>query len=255
MGKISGFHEGNQILGSRYNGDASKWPRPSYDSSQLSSSAVAAQLPTTPSSLGIWPAVNVNKSYPPAMNPIPPLHRQNKFDMFSTNHGQQKPLYVAAQHQVDAFGMKDMHSMRTNQQSPLNQPDQALLTSLPHIMQTQVPQDLRFPTTTAPLHSNLLAQPSNHLYNLQGSTAGSAVLPTVTPVSQLPLQVPNIPGSSVLVQGGVLPPLPPGSSHSLPLSQNSTASSQAPGAAFSGLISSLMAQGLISLEKQTSPQV
>ncbi|XP_020674645.1 polyadenylation and cleavage factor homolog 4 isoform X1 [Dendrobium catenatum] len=80
--------------------------------------------------------------------------------------------------------------------------------------------------------------------------------------SILPNPIPGMPISSVknisLHGRAGMPPLPPGppplSSQSLPASQNSSAASQSSVSGFSGLISSLMAQGLISLTPQAQSQ-
>ena len=75
-------------------------------------------------------------------------------------------------------------------------------------------------------------------------------------VAQPPLLIPNMPSGSLHLQGGTLPPFPPGpppASQMMPATEN--VGDQPQSAAFSGLISSLMAQGLISLTKPTPIQV
>lgn len=124
------------------------------------------------------------------------------------------------------------------------------------LMAQEARQNLPLPSS-APIPSNTMVPPLNYRYLAPGQgppfgTTSSNLVPGV----QSSLQSLNAPNMSFHVPGATLRPLPrgplPGTTQALPIGQNigQVAPSAPVGSGLSGLISSLMAQGLISLTKQ-----
>ncbi|KAJ6769637.1 POLYADENYLATION AND CLEAVAGE FACTOR-like protein 4 [Salix purpurea] len=106
------------------------------------------------------------------------------------------------------------------------------------------------PSGIALLAPRPLARPTNHGYTTHGHSSSNAL-----PAVQLPLAVSNVP-NALHSQVGVRPPMPQGPPQMMPFPQNASSGvpAQPSGSAFSGLINSLMAQGVITLTKQTPVQ-
>ncbi|XVE87824.1 hypothetical protein DITRI_Ditri19aG0019200 [Diplodiscus trichospermus] len=223
---------------------------------------IGARPGIIPLTSGVWPPVNVHKSQPPTMHSNYSLQQHNKsqFDFINPinaviNQGQNKHSHRPKQ--FDGFESKDQSLTRVpqlpDQRPSLQLRNQLHATSLqPHFLPSQEVRESSLSSATARLPPRLLAPSLNQGYIPQMHVAGiSMVPPNSIPVAQPPLSVPNMPTGSLHLQGGALPPLPPGPP---PASQMMPATSQPQSGAFSGLINSLMAQGLISLTKPTSIQ-
>ncbi|GLT66192.1 hypothetical protein SLA2020_385740 [Shorea laevis] len=211
---------------------------------------VGAHPAIIPSSAGVWPPANVHKSQPPPTHSIYPLQKpRSQFDLMNPgssllSQGQSKPSYLAEQ-QFDSFESKEQN-----------------FTRLPH-MPNQHPalywqnQLQATPLQSASLPPRLLAPPLSLGYSSQGYGAVSSMVPTnLVPVIQTPLTIQKMPMTSLHLSGRALPPLPRGpplSSQLIPISQNAVQGlpNQPQSGAFSGLISSLVSQGFISLTNPT----
>lgn len=220
-----------------------------------------------PSSTGAWAPLNVHKPHLPPMQPVYPPQKQTRtqFDSINAagnimNQGPSKPLYMPEK-QLGNSESKELISMKPpqvhDQHATPNQQNQGQ----PQFLHSQEARNSFLPSITSSLPPHLLAPPLNHGYGQQGHNPVMSMVPSnPVPAVQLPLPIQSTLNSSFL-PGGALPPLPPGpppaSSHMIPGSQSAglVVPNQPPGNAFSGLISSLMAQGLISLTKQTPVQV
>ncbi|KAL7244139.1 hypothetical protein ACSBR1_016385 [Camellia fascicularis] len=227
---------------------------------------------SVPPSTGAWPPVHIQKSHPLPMLPHLPSQQQSKsqFDSINAsntivNQGLNKSFLP--EHQFNGIENKALSSIKLpsfhNQQAgrfPSNPQNPEQVTSVHP--QLPLSQDVRQnlvppPAVPAVVSMPSLVPPLAHGYNLQGNnTTISNVLSNSVPGVHPYLPILNTPSSSMLFQGGGLPPLPPGprptSSQMLPISHNPVPIGPNPqsGGAFSGLFSSLMAQGLISLTKQ-----
>ncbi|XP_026658914.2 polyadenylation and cleavage factor homolog 4-like [Phoenix dactylifera] len=219
------------------------------------------QIPHSPPPAPIiWPPVHKSEALP--LLPILPNQKQFKspFDFLEAskpllNQGLESSFYFS-QHQDDTADTKNSNSNKLLQ-VPYQQPGLAHENRQSQErgtnMQIQSQEAHRGFIPSAP--AQLSFQPLNHAQPSGQGVAMGSVLPN--PLSRLPSSaaVNSMPDTSLHVHASILPPLPPGpppaSSHMGPVSQNmGSVVSCSPASAFSGLISSLMAQGLISL---TSP--
>jgi pre-mRNA cleavage complex 2 protein Pcf11 len=240
-------------------------------SSDIDSISVEARPAVVPASVGVRPALNVQNSRPQPLQPSFPQQKQMRSQFESINASNNVnnldsngSLYVPEQ-QLDNFGNKQLSYRKLPQlpnqragQIPLNHRNQVQVTH----SQPQFPPQEAHPSLATVVQPNLVAPPLSHGYIPQGHGATiSTVLSNCVPGVQRMLPNQNIANSSLRLQGGALPPLPPGppptSSQMIPLTQNAVpvVSNQQTGSAFTGLIGSLMAQGLISLTKPTPVQV
>ncbi|GAV85191.1 CTD_bind domain-containing protein [Cephalotus follicularis] len=227
-------------------------------SSSIDSIAVGVRPAILPPSTTVWPP-----SHPISVHPSFPPQRQSRsqFNSINTggivmNRGPNKSHFMPEQ-QFDIFESKELGLLKPprllNHQTALKQQNHAQVTPLQSQYLPYVEGEREFPSAAAPAH--LLAPPLNQGYSPQQHNSVS------NPVRglQYPLQIPSVP-TSLHVPGGAFPPLPPGPpptlSQMLPFSQNAAVlgANQPPSSAFSGLINSLMSQGLISLTKQTPEQ-
>lgn len=251
------FH-GSSVVPSRI-GDASI---ASWKSEALSTSI--------PQSRGPWPPVNIQKSLP--MLPPLPLQNQNMSHFDSKNASNAVPNQglnksFLPEHQFNSIGNKAISSIKQfsfpNQQivptlsNPQN-PEQ--LTSVqPQLLASHEVRRNFIPPATFPAVGPMpsLLPPLAHGYN----PALSNVLSNSITGMHSSMPILNTPSNSLYFQGGSgFPPLPagprPDSLQVTPVSQNPVPTVPNPqaGGALSGLISSLMAQGLISLTKQAPVQ-
>ncbi|XP_058093060.1 polyadenylation and cleavage factor homolog 4 isoform X2 [Magnolia sinica] len=197
---------------------------------------------------------------PPLHNSLPPplvhsLPHRAQFDLLdvnrlSVNHGPNKSL-ILSRPQFDAADRTSLNSS-TLLQFPQQQAGLVSLIRPPSQEHAALPP--------APA-SHLVAQTLNHGPMQGQGSIRNAIFPNPFPgISSSSVTIHSIPGTSFHVPGGALPPLPPGpppvSSQMGPTSQNTgpIISNHPPGSAFSGLIGSLMAQGLISLTAPAAPQ-
>ncbi|KAL5972732.1 hypothetical protein ACLOJK_039537 [Asimina triloba] len=201
-----------------------------------------AQRPSSPS------IASIIQPLPP--NPLPPVNnhlpRHAQFDLLDVNrrvvnHSSNKSLMLSNPQLDTAENQNPSKLHQFSQQQP------GLLSSV------QPPSQEH----TAPA-SHLVAQPLNHGPVRGQGAIRNVMFPNAFPgVSSSSVIIHSIPGSSFRPPAGALPPLPPGpppvTSHS---SQNvgPIISHRPPGSAFSGLIGSLVAQGLISLTAPVPPQ-
>ncbi|XP_010538686.1 PREDICTED: polyadenylation and cleavage factor homolog 4 isoform X2 [Tarenaya hassleriana] len=174
-----------------------------------------------PISTGTWSHLNVRGSH---SLPVPSIHLQHSVNPGNgmSNRLPGKPLY-----------------------RPENQVSQSYshFNSLTQQNQLQI-NSLASSSAMAPRPMQPLVPHVSHGYHPQG--------PTIRP----PLPIHGVPNNSFSVGGGAMPPLPSGPLCQLgSVSQNvSSAISNQPPGAFSGLIGSLMAQGLISLNNQPATE-
>ncbi|XVF27832.1 hypothetical protein REPUB_Repub14bG0143200 [Reevesia pubescens] len=243
---------------------------PRTGSSSLDSVAIGARPAIIPSTSGVWPPMNVHKSQPTTMHSNYSLqqHDRSQFDSINPinavmNQGQNKHSYMPEQ--FDSFESKEQSITRLPQlpvqRTALQQRNQLHATSLqPHFLHSQDVRESFLSSATAPLPPRLLAPSLNHGYAppMHGAVINMIPSNPIT-VAQPPLSIPNMPTGSLHLHGGALPPLPPGpppASQMMPATQTAgpLLPNQPQTGAFSGLIGSLMAQGLISLTKPTSIQ-
>ncbi|OMO76739.1 hypothetical protein CCACVL1_15454 [Corchorus capsularis] len=236
---------------------------PRAGSSGLDSVPHGARPAIIPSTTGVWPPVNVHKSQPPTTRPNYSLqqHSRSQFDSINPinavmNHGPAKQSYMPEQ--FDSFESKDQSLTRVpqlpDQRPALHQRNQFQATSLqPQFLPSQELRENFLASATAPLPPRIAAASLNHGYTPQMHGAVNSMIPSI------PFPNPNMSTGSLRLQGGPSPPLPPGPppvSQMMPGTQNTgpLLPNQPQGGAFSGLISSLMAQGLISLTTPTPVQ-
>ncbi|XP_016683608.2 polyadenylation and cleavage factor homolog 4 isoform X1 [Gossypium hirsutum] len=241
---------------------------PRSGSSSLDTVTVVTQPAMLPLTAGAWPPVNVHKSQPPNAHTNYSLqqHGRSHFDSLNPinaamNQGQNKHPYMPEQ--FDNFESKEQ-SLKTVPQLPGQRPALQQRNSLHGSLQPHFPpheaRDSFLSSATGPLPPRLLAPSMNHGYSPQMHGASISMVPSnLVPVAQPPLSIPNMPTGSLHLQGGAMPPLPPGprpASQMMPAAQNAgpLLPNQPQGGPFTGLISSLMAQGLISLTKPTPIQ-
>ncbi|XP_077243539.1 polyadenylation and cleavage factor homolog 4-like [Tasmannia lanceolata] len=196
----------------------------------------------------------------------PPLHpslsQQNQskshFDFMDINksvlkQGPNKSLIIPHQQLDDrkTFNSSKLHRLPYQQPGliSLNQPSQEQSALMrPQFPQFQEAQESFIPSVPPQISSHVVSQSINHGHMQSHGVTRRGLFSN------------SLPSSSFQIQGGALPPLPPGpppaSSQMGPTSQTTgpIISHPPPGSAFSGLISSLMAQGLISLTTPTSIQ-
>lgn len=210
------------------------------------------------SSTGAWAPVNLHKPHLPSGQPVYPQQKQTRtqFDSINAagnilNQGPGKSLYNSESKELSL-----MKPQLHDQHATPNQQNQGRAQFL-----SQEARNNILPSIAALMPPHLLAPPLSHGYSQQGHNAVMGMVPSnPVPAGQPPLHVQSIQNSSLHLVGRPVPPLPPGpppvSSHMIPGSQSvgPVVPNQQPGHAFSGLISSLMAQGLISLTTQTPVQ-
>lgn len=215
----------------------------------------------TVASIGLRPPINVhNSNMVPSHSNFPMQNRRSQYDLINSTNSKvpNKSFYIPGQ-QLDTYENKELSSTKLSQLPNQNAgfiPIQRSQVQTP--LQPRLLPNTResFPSSAAtPVPPHVGTPSLDRGYASQGYNATvSTVLPNPVPLGQLTLPTNNITTSSLHLQGGGLPPLPPGPPPSATLSSHNggpAISSQQPGSAFSGLISSLMAQGLISLTQPT----
>ncbi|XP_022720600.1 polyadenylation and cleavage factor homolog 4-like isoform X2 [Durio zibethinus] len=232
---------------------------PRTGSSSLGPVTIGARPAIIPTTTGVWPPVDVHKSQPPTMHSNYSLqqHNRSQFDSINPinavrNQGQNKHSYMPEQFDSFEINKQSLTRVPPDQRPALQKQNQLHATSLqPRFLPSQEVRESLLSSVTTPLPPRLLAPSLNHGYTPQIHGAVISMVPSnPIPVAQPPLSIPNMPTGSLHLQGGALPPLPPGpppASQMMPATQN--AGNQSQSGAFSGLISSLMVQGLISLAK------
>lgn len=232
---------------------ASRW------GSNIDSASSGTWSSVVPPSSGVWPPVNVHKSLPPPVHRIfpPPKQSRSHFDPINAsstviNQVLQKGSVMPEQ-PFNSFENKDYNSMKptpmSNQHAALNKQNQAYVNPFqPQLLPSHEARENFHPSGVTSMPPHPLAPAQNHGYNTHGHSNA---------ISMVPLPVSNIP-NMLHSQVGVRPPLPPGpppqKTH-FPQNASSGVPGQPSGSAFSGLFNSLMAQGLISVTKQTPVQV
>ncbi|KAG1338501.1 polyadenylation and cleavage factor [Cocos nucifera] len=240
-----------------------------FDVDTSTSEKNLAQRPHSPPPAPItWPPVHNTQQLP--LLPIPPNQKQFKspFDHVEANKPilNQRPesiLYLS-QYQNDTADRKTLNSNRLLQ-VPYRQPGLAHANQQSQDqgtgmqIQSQKSNGSILSPAPAQLSPQIVAQPLNHVQALgQGIAMGSVLR---NQLSGLPssVAVNSMPDTSLHVNASVLPPLPPGpppaSSQMGPVLQNTGSMiPSSPAGAFSGLINTLMAQGLISLTQPAQSQ-
>ncbi|CAK9146824.1 unnamed protein product [Ilex paraguariensis] len=253
----------------RLRGSSAVVPRISSSLDSLTPEVRAAAMPA---STGAWPSVNIQISHPLPFQPTLPPEKQIRGQcdsMYATNAVLDQGLNKSflPEQQLDGSGSNVLSKLPQflNQQPgpiPLNRQSPAQFSHLPPhlLMSREVHQNL-VPPAAFSTTSHLAVPQFNNSYTLPGNGASrSNVLPNPIHGVQSSMPMLNTPNTSLHFPGGALPPLPPGppptSSHMIPISHypNPIAPNPPAGIALSGLVSSLMAQGLISLTKQAPAQ-
>lgn len=210
-----------------------------------------------PASMGLRPPVNVHNSGVLPLQPNFPLqNHRNQYDLINSsntvnNKGPNKSFYKLEQ-QLDNFESKEQSSTKLPQ---LPNQSAGLIPLQPRFLPNQDPREIFFSSEAAAVPPSLDRGFTSQGYNAAISSG------LLNPAPLVESTLPKMGKSSLNLQSGGLPPLPPGpppatSQAALPSHNAGPAvSSQQPGSAFSGLISTLMAQGLISLTKPTLVQV
>ncbi|KAF8031589.1 hypothetical protein BT93_D0724 [Corymbia citriodora subsp. variegata] len=244
---------------------------PRMDSSTFESTYPA----NPPTSTGTWPAIDVHKSNSLPVRSGLPLQKQSTGSVIisgpstTANQGANYPLLMVEQ-KLDKLDGKELLPTTklsvTNQHGgfmPLNQQKNQVQSSpfQPQFLPIQEAQGKVLPSSAAIVSSHMVAPGLNYGFTGQGHRPiVSSVQGNLLHMAQSSLPIQNIPNNMMHFQGGSLPPLPPGPppgpSQSLPMSQIPTTAlpNNLGGNAFTGLISSLMAQGIISLTNQTPVQ-
>ncbi|XP_050203480.1 polyadenylation and cleavage factor homolog 4 [Mercurialis annua] len=214
-----------------------------------------------PSLTGVWPLPNMHKSHPLPLHPIFSSQTQSRSQLDPRNasnnqlsQGLQKSSFLSEQ-QFNGLESKE-HSfikqpLLPGQHAALNQLHQAQLNHFrpQFLLSNEVREN--FPPSLAPVPPHPMARPFDHRYVPQGAAISMGASNLGPPMQlHLPANITN----TMHLQVGVRPPLPPGrppTSHMIPIPQSAGAgvSNQPAGGAFSGLINSLMAQGLISMNQ------
>ncbi|KAI5656825.1 hypothetical protein M9H77_25618 [Catharanthus roseus] len=228
-------------------------------SALVSKISLPPEIQPGPASTGAWPSANIRSSYRPPMVPSPHTHEKIGYQPPTvSNQGPNKSSFPSQQlDTVESNPQVNLPQFSTQKHVPipLNQqfPAQINLLQPQARLLTEAPQNMVPPSTvSAPSH---LVRPSlNHRYipppghfaptmalnNIRGIHSS---VPIVNPPFQLP---------------GGLPPVPRGPtpvpSQMLPIAQNQGPIGPNPPVrgALSGLINTLMAQGVISLTNQDS---
>ncbi|KAJ6706870.1 PRE-MRNA CLEAVAGE COMPLEX II [Salix viminalis] len=199
--------------------------------SNIDSASSGTWSSVVPPSSGVWPPVNVHNTV--------------------INQVLQKGSVMPEQ-PFNSFENKDYNSMKptpmSNQHAALNKQNQAYVNPFqPQLLPSHEARENFHPSGVTSMPPRPLPPAQNHGYNTHGHSNA---------ISMMPLPVSNIP-NMLLSQVGVRPPLPPGPPpQKPPFPQNASSGvpGQPSGSAFSGLFNSLMAQGLISVTKQTPVQ-
>ncbi|KAF7811142.1 polyadenylation and cleavage factor-like protein 4 [Senna tora] len=216
-----------------------------------------ARPPALPASFRTRPPVNVHATRPPSLNPIFPLqkHVRSQFDPINASN----TIANQGPNKSSLMPERLLDSVENDNKSKVK------MVQIPHQLsgpissnqqnRGQAPQPQNFPSQDV-LESQA---PAASQFRSGSSLQGHGTMSNLLPVGQLPLSVQNIANNSLHLQGGALPPLFPGAptapSQMMPHTNASPyVSSQRPAGAFSGLINSLMAQGLISLSEQSPAQ-
>nr|XP_009404993.1 PREDICTED: polyadenylation and cleavage factor homolog 4-like isoform X2 [Musa acuminata subsp. malaccensis] len=161
---------------------------------------------------------------------------------------------------VDKYSSESVKFIHFPYQPPsnthLNQQSQVQGISMP--MRTPETYGSILPPATALVSSYLIGQPVNHLQTLGTGVSVVSVLPCSS-FATPSVTVHRTIDTSLHLHGSLLPPLPPGprpaSSQMGPTPQTMSSSiSSSPASAYSGLIGSLMEQGLISLKPSVQSQ-
>lgn len=243
----------------------------------ISSSNVELSNPEVPSAsiaASAWPPVSMQKHDPhPTLAPLP-LNKQiqNQFESVSYSNtivdrgpdksflGQQQR--DSAERRALSYPLPPFSHQKAGTVSlyPLSQAHNTMFQ--PSLIMRPEFQQKKFPPAAVATHSSVVLPPPNHGNILHGHRpfVNSCFMNPIPGMhSSMPIH--NIPNTSIHLPAVSLPPLPlgppPASSQMIPTSHNiSQIAPNAPaGGALSGLFSSLMAQGLISLTNQATTQV
>ncbi|KAL0392121.1 UNVERIFIED_CONTAM: Polyadenylation and cleavage factor4 [Sesamum radiatum] len=211
-----------------------------------------------------WRPAKFQNPHMPSLSALPPqMHIRGQFGMKTApnivvDQGLNKTIY-SEQHLGTARNMPQVTLPLIPSQRPGLIPVNLQGTAQPSLAQSMAQGAGQLPSSV-PTPSNTMVPPKSYGYlaHAQGPPIGTTSLSNIVPGVQSSLPVLNAPNMSFHVPGAALQPLPgvplPGTSQALPSGQ--TIGRAAPGTpgggALSGLISSLVAQGLISLKKQDS---
>ncbi|KAL0368939.1 UNVERIFIED_CONTAM: Polyadenylation and cleavage factor4 [Sesamum calycinum] len=211
-----------------------------------------------------WRPAKFQNPHMPSLSALPPqMHIRGQFGMKTApnivvDQGLNKTIY-SEQHLSTARNMPQVTLPLIPSQRPGLIPVNLQGTAQPSLAQSMAQGAGQLPSSV-PTPSNTMVPPKSYGYlaHAQGPPIGTTSLSNIVPGVQSSLPVLNAPNMSFHVPGAALQPLPgvplPGTSQALPSGQTiGRAGPGTPGGgALSGLISSLVAQGLISLTKQDS---
>ncbi|XP_011074351.1 polyadenylation and cleavage factor homolog 4 isoform X2 [Sesamum indicum] len=211
-----------------------------------------------------WRPAKFQTPHMPSLSALPPqMHIRGQYGMKTApnivaDQGLNKTIY-SEQHLGTTRNMPQVTLPLIPSQRPSLIPINLQGTAQPSLAQSMAQGAGQLPSSV-PAPSNTMVPPKSYGYlaHAQGPPIGTTSLSNIVPGVQSSLPVLNAPNMSFHVPGAALQPLPgvplPGTSQALPSGQ--TVGRVAPnppgGGALSGLISSLVAQGLISLTKQDS---
>lgn len=242
------------LVGNLTTADGKFWRPPSVASRVnpgFNSSVQDVQAVNTGLSTGAWPTISMhNSQLINSTSMIPPQKQtRDQFDAMNTvaNNGlnerriDNKPQFELPRLPVQHPGAVPLNHQRSGQIS---------LSQLQLPCQDVLPNKVPPAAMAVPTHS--LMQPSNYGYTPQGQGVSGV---------QSTLPMVNIPNTSLQFPGAALPPIARVPTAAAPqmmptLQASGQGTQSAPqGGAFSNLISTLMAQGLISLSNQAPPEV
>ncbi|KAF3656806.1 putative L-ascorbate oxidase -like protein isoform X1 [Capsicum annuum] len=225
---------------------------------------VTGRAPVVP-----WPPTSVHNPQYLASKPVlPHNHISSPFEVKNTsnsvvNHILDRPV-LPEQHidnlksssyaKFPQFPGQHPTSFSASHQNP-----EQMASAEPQLLLSQPIHQTTPPSASLPSSNHLLLPP---IYRYPPPGPGSSIgtlFPRPVPAPQVSMPLVNVPNTSSQFSSGALPPLPRGplpmSFQFMPTSQNlAPVTPNPPAGGFSSLISSLMAQGLISLTNQAPAQ-
>ncbi|XP_023001210.1 polyadenylation and cleavage factor homolog 4-like isoform X1 [Cucurbita maxima] len=236
--------------------------------SRLGSSALDSSMESQSvvQSMGQRHPVNLSDSCPPSRPPFHvPGHNKSQFESLNGSNAfiNRANRSFFPEQQMNNVRNKELSHTTKSPQVGNQHGGRILLTQgnqlqtiplKPQFLPSQDMHDSFSASAVPPVLPHLMAPSLSQGYSSQGLRPGiSECLSSSVPIGQWNLPVHNSPSNPLHLQGP-LPPLPAGPHPTISQKAGSLVPGQQPGTAFSGLISSLMAQGLISLNNKAPVQ-